>query len=193
MIMSAPPASQHIPLKEIDNEHILKEIDEAVSCLWTFSSQGSHPLATLLERTNNIKGKGWLRNVVCKGPPRQKNSRFSGEEKEYLKLLGSKIPESVVGRLKTLLGFAWDSNTTTMKKYLGDPIRDPCLYDACEASSWHAAKVVESFAGSAETVVESRGIEVETEGDDSNDRWLEAAATTVTPTPQADTRQFWND
>jgi hypothetical protein len=122
LTMAAPPASQHIPLnKEIDDEHILKEIDEALNCQWTFSSQGSHPLAALLERTNKIQGKEWFRNVVCKGP-RQKNSRFSSEEKEYLKLLGSKIPESVVGRLKTLLGFAWGSNTTTMKRHLGDPI-----------------------------------------------------------------------
>jgi hypothetical protein len=130
--------------------------------------------------------------VVCKGPPRQEKSRFSSEEKEYLKLLGCKIPESVVGRLKTLLGLTWDSTTTTIKKHLGDPIRDPCLYDECEASSWPAPEVVESFAGS-ETVAESRGIAVETEGDDSNDKSLEAVATTVTPTPQANTRQFWND
>jgi hypothetical protein len=187
--MSAPPASQHIPLKEIDDEHILKKIDDAVTCQWTFNSQGSHPLVTLLERTNKIQGEGWLRKVVHKGS-RKKNSRFSSEEKGYLKLLGSKIPESVVGRLKTLLGFAWGSTATTMKKYLGDPIRDPSLYDECEASCLHAAEVVESLAGS-ETLAESRGIEVEVEGDDSNDESLEAVATTVTPTPQANTRSFF--
>jgi hypothetical protein len=149
LTMSAPPASQHIPLEEMDDEHILKEIDEAVKCQLTFSSEGSHPLVTLLEGTNAIQSKGWLRKVVYKGP---KNSRISSEEKEYLKLLGSRIPESVVGQLKTLLALTWGSKTTTMKKYLGDPIQDPSRYGVCEASSWHAAKVVES-------------IEVEVEGD----------------------------
>jgi hypothetical protein len=189
--MSAPPASQqHIPLKEIDDEHILKEIDEAVNCQWTFSSQGYHPLATLLERMNVSQGRGWLRNVVCKGQ-RQKKSGFSSEEKEYLKLLGSKIPESIVGRLKTLLGTAWGSAPATMKKYLGDPLQDPSLYNECQASSWHAAEVVESFAVS-ETLTESRGIEVEVEGNDSNDESsLEAVATTITPTPKAHTLSFF--
>jgi hypothetical protein len=41
------------------------------------------------------------------------------------------------------------------------------------------------------TLAESRGIEVEVEGDDSNDESLEAVATTITPTPQANTRSFF--
>lgn len=92
-----------------------------------------------------------------------------------------------MGRLKACLVIAWDSKATTMKKYVGDPIQDPCQYDECEASLCHAAEVVESFAGT-ETLAESRGIEVEVEGDDSNDESLEAVAVTVTPTPQANTR-----
>jgi hypothetical protein len=172
--MSAPPGSQSVPLEEIDDERILKEINDALNCRWTFDSQGSHPLATLLERMNKSQGGRWLRKVVNEGSV-QKNVRLSSKEKEYLKLLGSKIPESVVGRLKTLLVFAWGSTDATMKRYLGDPIRDPRLYDECEPTLWHAAEVVESFAG-PDTLAESRGIEVEVEGDDSNDESLEAVA-----------------
>jgi hypothetical protein len=183
LTMSAPLASQHIPLKEIDDEHILKEIDEAINWQWTFNSQGCHPLAALLERMNKSQGKGWLRNLVCKGQRQKKNSAFSSEEKEYLKQLGSKIPESVVGQLRTLLGTAWGSTYPATKKYLGDPIPDPSAYN-------EFAGVVKSFAVS-ETLAESRGIEVEVEGDDSNNESLEAVATIVTPTPKANTRSFF--
>jgi hypothetical protein len=68
-----------------------------------------------------------------------------------------------------------------MKKLLGDPILAPIQYDECEAPSWHATEVVESFAVS-KTLAESR-IEVEVEG--------EAVATTITPAPTANTRSFF--
>jgi hypothetical protein len=50
-------ASQHIPLKEIDDENILREIDEAVKCPWTLNSRGSHPLVAPLERTNQSQDR----------------------------------------------------------------------------------------------------------------------------------------
>jgi hypothetical protein len=43
----------------------------------------------------------------------------------------------------------------------------------------------------SETLAESRGIEVEVEGDDSNNESLEGVATIVTPTPKANTRSFF--
>jgi hypothetical protein len=148
------------------SQHILNEIDKATKCPWTLNSRGSHSLVALLERTNQSQCKGWLRNLVCKGPP---HKRFSSEERESLSRLGPKIPESVVGQVRTLLGFAWGSKPVTLKKFLGNPI---------------ATEGVESFAVS-KTLAESRGIEVEVEG--------EAVATTITPTPKAkaNTRSFF--
>jgi hypothetical protein len=122
--MPAPPAPHVIPLKEINDEHsILKENDLADACQWTWNSQGSHPLVSLLEDEKKKQDKGWL---VCKGPPQQK---ISAEEKGYLQKLGSEIPESVEGKLKTLLMFAWGSSSTTIKTYLGIPLPDPGLND----------------------------------------------------------------
>jgi hypothetical protein len=50
--------------------------------------------------------------------------------------------------------------------------------------------MVDPFAVSV-TLAESCGIEVEVEGDDSNDESLQAVATTVTPTHQANARSFF--